>query len=132
MTLFALTTENNIVALLRLHLLMTFYSCCEKKRDHDFTCFGRLKIILLLLLRLHVNDICNCCEKKRNHDFIWFQQLEIVLLLLLRLYLLMTFWSCCEKKTKSRLTRRWTRTQKGSGRWRSLHPFAPVSLALGF
>ena len=32
----------------------------------------------------------------------------------------------------STLTRRWTRTQKGSGRSRSLHPFAPVSLALGW
>ena len=33
-------------------------------------------------------------------------------------------------KQKRNLTRRWTRTQKGSGRYRSLHPFAPVSLAL--
>ena len=40
--------------------------------------------------------------------------------------------SLYEKNTHKIITRRWTRTQKGSGRYRSLHPFAPVSLALYF
>ena len=47
----------------------------------------------------------------------------------------MWHWDICKYTNafkKAKITRRWTRTQKGSGRYRSLHPFAPVSLALSF